>query len=61
MTVREIYDTMAYGAAPESAEDADAWLVDRGDRLGPFTDGAPTEPRERRGTRARGCTGATPG
>lgn len=44
MTVRKIYDTMAYGAVPESAADAYAWLVDQGDRFGQFIDGAFTEP-----------------
>ncbi|WP_370275993.1 aldehyde dehydrogenase family protein [Roseovarius indicus] len=46
MTVREIYDTMAYGAAPESAADAYAWLVDQGDRFGHFIDGVFTDPGE---------------
>uniref|UniRef100_UPI003B516486 aldehyde dehydrogenase family protein n=1 Tax=Roseovarius indicus TaxID=540747 RepID=UPI003B516486 len=46
MTVREIYDTMAYGAAQESAADAYAWLVDQGDRFGHFIDGVFTDPGE---------------
>ncbi|MEQ8294503.1 MAG: aldehyde dehydrogenase family protein [Roseovarius sp.] len=46
MSVRDIYDTMAYGSAPESAADAYAWLVDQGDRFGHFIDGAFTEPGE---------------
>jgi aldehyde dehydrogenase (NAD+) len=46
MSVRDIYDTMAYGPAPESAADAYAWLVDQGDRFGHFIDGAFTEPGE---------------
>ena len=44
MTVREIYQTMAYGTAPESPAEALAWLVDQGDRFGLFIDGAFTEP-----------------
>ncbi|MCL3881514.1 aldehyde dehydrogenase family protein [Marivita sp. GX14005] len=46
MTVREIFETMDYGDAPESAADALAWLVDQGDRFGHFIDGAMTEPGE---------------
>ncbi len=45
MTVPEIFETMDYGPAPESAAEALAWLVDRGDRFGHFIDGAMTEPR----------------
>lgn len=44
MTVREIYQTMPYGTAPESPAEALAWLVDQGDRFGLFIDGAFTEP-----------------
>ena len=44
MTVKEIFDTMDYGPAPESAAEALAWLVDQGDRFGHFIDGAFTEP-----------------
>ena len=44
MTVQEIFETMEYGSAPESAADALAWLVDQGDRFGHFIDGAMTEP-----------------
>ncbi|SPF79595.1 aldehyde dehydrogenase family protein [Pseudoprimorskyibacter insulae] len=46
MTVSEIYETMDYGKAPESAADALAWLVDQGDRFGQFIDGAFTPPGE---------------
>ena len=46
MTVQEIFETMEYGSAPESAADALAWLVDQGDRFGHFIDGAMTEPGE---------------
>ncbi|WP_375229697.1 aldehyde dehydrogenase family protein [Roseobacter sp. S98] len=44
MTVSEIFETMDYGEAPESAAEALAWLVDRGDRFGHFIDGAFTQP-----------------
>ncbi|MFY9210069.1 MAG: aldehyde dehydrogenase family protein [Aestuariivita sp.] len=44
MTVKEIFDTMDYGPAPESAAEALAWLVDQGDRFGHFIDGAFTPP-----------------
>ncbi|WP_425044452.1 aldehyde dehydrogenase family protein [Primorskyibacter sp. S87] len=44
MTVKEIFETMDYGPAPESAAEALAWLVDQGDRFGHFIDGRFTEP-----------------
>ncbi len=44
MTVKEIFDTMDYGPAPESAAEALAWLVDQGDRFGHFINGAFTTP-----------------
>ena len=43
MTVKEIFETMDYGTAPESAGDALAWLVDQGDRFGHFINGEWTE------------------
>ncbi len=46
MTVKEIFETMDYGPAPESAAEALAWLVDQGDRFGHFINGAFTEPGE---------------
>lgn len=46
MTVKEIFETMDYGPAPESAAEALAWLVDQGDRFGHFIDGAFTPPGE---------------
>ena len=46
MSVSEIYETMDYGTAPESAGDALAWLVDQGSRFGQFIDGEFTEPRD---------------
>jgi aldehyde dehydrogenase (NAD+) len=44
MKVKEIFDTMEYGPAPESAAEALAWLVDQGDRFGHFINGAFTKP-----------------
>jgi aldehyde dehydrogenase (NAD+) len=44
MTVKEIYQSMDYGPAPESASDALAWLAERDNRFGHFTDGAFTDP-----------------
>lgn len=39
MDIKEIYETMDYGTAPESAEEANAWL-DKDDRVfGHFIDG----------------------
>ncbi len=46
MSVKEIFDTMDYGPAPESAAEALAWLVDQGDRFGHFINGAFTTPGE---------------
>jgi aldehyde dehydrogenase (NAD+) len=46
MTIKEIFETMDYGPAPESAVDALAWLVDQGDRFGHFIDGAFTPPAD---------------
>ena len=44
MNVPEIFETMDYGPAPESAAEALAWLIDGGDRFGHFIDGAMTAP-----------------
>jgi len=44
MNVSDLMKSMEYGPAPESAAEALAWLVDRGDRFGHFIDGAFTEP-----------------
>lgn len=44
MTVQEIFESMDYGTAPETAADALAWLVDQGDRFGHFINGAMTNP-----------------
>ncbi len=46
MNVPEIFDTLDYGPAPESAAEALAWLVDGGSRFGHFIDGAMTAPGE---------------
>src|SRR6056297_64945 len=46
MSVKEIFDSMEYGPAPESAAEAYAWLVDQGDRFGHFIDGDFTAPGE---------------
>jgi aldehyde dehydrogenase (NAD+) len=42
MTVSQIFETMDYGTAPESAAEALAWIVDQGGRFGHFIDGAMT-------------------
>lgn len=44
MTVKEIFETMDYGPAPESAADALAWLVDQGSAFGHFINGKFTAP-----------------
>ncbi len=45
MTVKEQFESMDYGPAPESAAEALAWLVDQGSAFGHFIDGAFTEAR----------------
>src|SRR4051812_9454651 len=44
MSIAEIYHTMSYGPAPESAGPAQAWLDAHDRRFGLFVDGAWTEP-----------------
>ena len=44
MTVRDIFDSMAYGPAPESATAALAWLSAHDNRFGHWIDGAFTAP-----------------
>ena len=44
MNVSEIFETMDYGPAPESAAEATAWLEGRGRKMGLFIDGAFTKP-----------------
>ncbi|MFL5807156.1 MAG: aldehyde dehydrogenase family protein, partial [Roseiflexaceae bacterium] len=46
--VAEIFETMAYGPAPESAKPAQEWLDAHDRRFGMFIDGAWTEPAEDR-------------
>ena len=46
MSVSEIFETMDYGNAPESAAEALAWLVDQGSRFGHFIDGDFTAPAD---------------
>jgi aldehyde dehydrogenase (NAD+) len=46
MSIKEIFESMDYGPAPESAGDALAWIVDQGSRFGHFIDGAFTEAGE---------------
>jgi len=46
MTISDIFETMDYGTAPESASEALAWLVDGGDRFGQFIGGAFTAPTD---------------
>ena len=45
MRIKDIYQSMEYGPAPESAAEALAWLVDQGDSFGHFISGAFTEAR----------------
>ncbi|GFE49127.1 aldehyde dehydrogenase [Roseobacter cerasinus] len=44
MTVKEVFETMTYGPAPESASEALAWIAARGGVFGQFIDGRFTEP-----------------
>ncbi|MGR3702384.1 MAG: aldehyde dehydrogenase family protein [Paracoccaceae bacterium] len=46
MSVKDIFETMEYGTAPESAAEALAWLADRGKRFGHFIGGSFTTPGE---------------
>ena len=46
MSIKEIFESMEYGTAPESAADALAWLVDAGSRFGHFINGEMTEPTD---------------
>ena len=39
MTIKDIFDTMDYGPAPESASEALAWIADHGGIAGHFIDG----------------------
>ncbi len=42
MNVKEIFETMDYGPAPENSDEAMAWLMQRGDGFGHFIDGKMT-------------------
>ncbi|MEM6888588.1 MAG: aldehyde dehydrogenase family protein, partial [Pseudomonadota bacterium] len=44
MTVKEIFENMDYGAAPESDSEAQAWLERHKRRFGHFINGAFTNP-----------------
>ncbi len=44
MTTREIFDSMEYGPAPESATEARAWIAKRGPAFGHFIGGVFTPP-----------------
>ncbi|MEM1411790.1 MAG: aldehyde dehydrogenase family protein [Pseudomonadota bacterium] len=46
MSIREIFDTMDYGPAPEATDHAEAWLAERGGKLQHFINGAWTDPIE---------------
>ena len=43
MTVKEIFENMEYGVAPEAAGDALAWIVDQGAAFGHFINGQFTD------------------
>ena len=44
MTIKEIFDTMSYGPAPESSAEALAWIAKHGAKFGHFIDGSFTAP-----------------
>jgi aldehyde dehydrogenase (NAD+) len=44
MTIKEIFDSMAYGPAPESASEALAWIAKHNGTFGHYIDGAFTKP-----------------
>jgi aldehyde dehydrogenase (NAD+) len=44
MTIKEIFDSMAYGPAPEDNAEALAWIAKHQGRFGHFIDGAFTAP-----------------
>ena len=46
MTVKDIFQSMDYGPAPENAGDALAWIVDQGARFGHFINGDWTAPTD---------------
>jgi aldehyde dehydrogenase (NAD+) len=46
MTIRDIFDTMSYGPAPESSAEAMAWIAGHKARFGHWIDGAFTKPAD---------------
>ena len=48
-TIAEIFESMEYGPAPESAKPVEEWLEARGRRLGHFIGGEWREPAEGEG------------
>ncbi|MCA3437313.1 MAG: aldehyde dehydrogenase family protein [Rhodobacter sp.] len=46
MTIRDIFNEMSYGPAPESSAEAQAWLTAHGNRFGHWIDGSFTKPGE---------------
>ena len=46
MTIKDIFETMEYGPAPESAVEALAWIANRGGIMGHFIDGEWTSLRD---------------
>ena len=44
MTVRDIFNDMSYGPAPESSTEALAWIAEQGAAFGHWIDGASTQP-----------------
>jgi aldehyde dehydrogenase (NAD+) len=44
MTVRDIFNDMSYGPAPESSAEALAWIAEQGGEFGHWIDGASTPP-----------------
>ena len=45
-TIKEIYETMEYGPAPESADHAMAWLADHKQKFGHYIDGKWVLPKD---------------
>lgn len=46
MTIRDIFNEMSYGPAPESSAEAQVWLKAHGNRFGHWIDGSFTKPGE---------------
>ena len=45
--IAELFETMEYGPAPEAADEARAWIAERGPRFGHYIGGAWREPADR--------------